>query len=488
MFINRIKSNCLKLKSKTVYICGESNLTYGELWEKATNLAAFLESNGSSPVIVYGHKSPYMIISFLACIISGRAYVPCDISVPPLRIESIISATKSELMIATEAYESENLAVINIGKLWQICDSKNECLISEDGSRTAYVIFTSGSTGTPKGVPISINNLDHFINWVTSIPAVSILENGIVFNQVAFSFDLSVADLYISLVRGHTLFASARHEQQDLALLFQRLKLSGSMLIVCTPTFIQMCLSDAAFNRELLPDLQVVFLCGEVFPVKTAEKLFDRFPGIKLINAYGPTEATCAVAAVEITEEMFPCPALPVGEINHAAVRISIMDGEKELPDGECGEIMLHGDSVSSGYLGESCRPFAGDKNYLTGDIGKIQNGYLYYSGRIDEQIKYKGYRIEPMEIECCINEIEGIVNAIVIPVEGRHQKIVMLVAFAEKTEDITADSIKMELSKKLPYYMIPKTIIFIDQIPMNSNGKCDRKALMEIFYHGRNG
>jgi len=488
MFIDSIKSNCLKLNGKTAYLCGQSRLTYGELWQKATSLAAFLKTGGSGPVVVYGHKSPDMLVSFLACLISGRAYVPCDVAVPAARIERMIAATKAQLLLATEPCEVKNLAVVGSGQLRQIYAAKKDCPIAKDGGRTAYVTFTSGSTGTPKGVPISVDNLENFIQWVTGIPAVAALPAGVVFNQAAFSFDLSVADIYISLVLGHTLFACAQHEQQDLALLFQRLKLSGSTLLICTPTFLQLCLTDAAFSRALLPNLQVVFLCGEVLPVKTAKKLLGRFSGIKLLNAYGPTEATCAVAAVQITEAMLSRPALPAGEIRHAAVRISVVDGEAELPAGACGEIVLQGDSVSDGYLSGPSRPFAGHKTYRTGDIGKIENGYLYCCGRIDEQIKYKGYRIEPMEIEACISEINGIACAVVLPIEGRDNKILMLAAFAQKTREITAEEVKTQLAQKLPPYMVPKVILFLDQMPMNANGKCDKNALKEIFSSGRNG
>lgn len=268
MFIDDIKKNCLTLKSKTAYCCGQNRLAYGELWQKATSLAAFLKNSGSGPVVVYGHKSPYMLISFLACLISGRAYVPCDTAMPALRIEFIVAATKAELLLASEPYESKNITVIGGEMLRQLCNAKKACPIATDDSRTAYIIFTSGSTGTPKGVPVSVHNLGHFIQWVTGIPAVAAMQNGVVFNQAAFSFDLSVADMYIALVLGHTLFACTQHEQQDLALLFQRLQCSGSTLLVCTPTFLQLCLSDAAFSRALLPKLQTVFLCGEVLPAK----------------------------------------------------------------------------------------------------------------------------------------------------------------------------------------------------------------------------
>lgn len=488
MFIDNIKKNCLTLKNKTAYYCGQSRLAYGELWEKATNLAVFLKSTGSGPVVVYGHKSPYMLISFLACLISGRAYVPCDTAMPAFRIEFIVAATKANLLLASEPYESKNITVIGSEMLRQLCNTKKACPIATDDNRTAYIIFTSGSTGTPKGVPISVHNLGHFIQWVTGIPAVAAMQNGVVFNQAAFSFDLSVADIYIALVLGHTLFACTQHEQQDLALLFQRLQCSGSTLLVCTPTFLQLCLSDAAFGRALLPKLQAVFLCGEVLPAQTAQKLLGRFAGIALINAYGPTEATCAVAAVQITEAMLSGPALPAGEIQCAAVRITIMGGETALPAGAYGEIVLQGDSVSNGYLGADSPAFMGNNTYSTGDIGKIENGYLYCRGRIDEQIKYKGYRVEPREIEACMNDMKGVAGAVVLPIAGRGNKILMLAAFAQKTQDITAAGVKMQLAQRLPPYMVPKTILLLDQMPMNANGKCNKKALKEMLLGGRNG
>ena len=490
MFLDTIKSNCQSLKDKVFYICNGQKLTFGNLWRKSYNLACYLKSNGETPVIVYGHKSPFMLISFLACLISGRAYVPCDISLPKSRLTYIIEKTNSTLFLSTEEIYIDDIVIINENEMEDICFQANNHSFEYDENKIAYIIFTSGSTGVPKGVPISHKNLDNFINWVTTMPTITNIRESIVLNQASYCFDLSVADIYISLIQGNTLYAITREDQSSYSKLFYRLKESNCELMVCTPTFMKMCLCDGSFNRKLLHKLNTVFFCGEILTSKVAMKLMNRFPNITLINAYGPTEATCAVSAVEITKQMLDEKELPIGEFENTAVHISIVDShKKELPSGEYGEILLCGQSVSNGYLGNTTTVHFESHNncYLTGDIGKFENGYLYYHGRKDDQIKFKAYRIELSEIEIAINDLSMVNNAVVLPIYDKDHKVSRIAAFIERNDQsLSEDDIIKHLSLQLPNYMIPQMINFLDVIPVNENGKSDRKTLRELLHNGK--
>lgn len=487
MFLEKIKNNCLQLKDKAAYICEDKTITYKELWEKASCLAYFLKKDGDSPVIIYGHKNPLMLISILACLISGRTYIPCDDLIPILRVKYYYDKTKAGLILATEAFSDWCLPIINREQINDLCNQNTLYTDSFKEDATAYIMFTSGATGKPKGVPISIRNLDNFIEWITNIPAISNIKSSVVLNQALFSFDLSVADIYISLVQGNTLFATTKKEQSDFPALFKKFDKSKCELMICTPTYMQMCLCDKSFNNILLPNLNSVFFCGEVLPLKVVEKLFVRFPIINIINAYGPTEATCAVSAIEITKDMLKSKCFPIGKLDDFAVSISIVDKKQNvLPTGKYGEIMLCGKSVTDGYIDNNTTAFFihdNKKYYLTGDRGLIKNGLLYYCGRKDSQVKYKGYRIELSEIETALQALPKVNNAVIIPIYGNNGKVNNLTAVVQKHEDtITSIELTEELLKILPNYMIPKRFEFVSSMPVTKNGKCDRRYLGEYI------
>ena len=187
-----------------------------------------------------------------------------------------------------------------------------------------------------------------------------------------------------------------------------------------------------------------------------------------MINAYGPTEATCFVTLLEIKNSMLEEDYLPVGNITNSAVNISI----------QSNEIVLDGESVFDGYFGTNKRT----KEYHTGDIGYLENNYLYCKGRIDNQIKYMGYRIELGDIENNLLKIKKIKEAVVISKKKEKSNVVKIIkAYVVVDGNVSEDYIKEELSKLIPSYMMPKVIEILDSIPVNNNGKYDRRKLSEF-------
>ncbi len=439
MVLEKIAEAVNKYPMRTAYKAGGRSITYRELWAKANDCAQNLRKKGKDPVIIYDTKEIETFITIIACLLAGRAYVPINRTTPPDRIKEITQAVQT--------FE-----------------------VAED---TAYIIFTSGSTGKPKGVPISAENLDNFVQWISSLRPLSEYTGCSVLNQASFSFDLSVADMYYSLCNGHSLIEYDSEEYSDIAPLFKREKINVAML---TPTFIRLCMLDESFNRQECPELRCIYSCGELLDKKTAQKLFVRFPNLKLINAYGPTEATSAVSGIVITEALLQSgQPLPVGDMNTNATEIVIDDGE----------IVLKGKSVSRGYLQGPDDGFFAEKGlqcYRTGDLGYIRDGMLYCTGRRDSQVKYNGYRIELMDIENNIINIPGVQECAVIAKYTENNNVKTIKAFVT-TEAAELDSsyIRNELSKKIPGYMVPRTITVLDRLPVNKNGKIDRKALAEL-------
>lgn len=457
-------------ENKIAYKESKTSITYKELWDKSNKLANSLKREGTSPVLIYGDKSANMLISIVACLIANRTYIPIDICFPIERIKTIIELSKSTLVIA-----NENLLIDGINCM-SICDINQN--FKDNGeydtslNKIAYIIFTSGSTGTPKGVPVLYENLENFIDWIlVAIPNCGITS---VLNQASFSFDLSVADLYYSLLTASTLVALSRVTQKDYSLVLNTIQEENINLIVTTPTFLKILMLDAEFSEDFFKELKCVYLCGEQLEVITAQKLLKRFPNIKIINAYGPTEATSAVSSILIKPEMLNQNFLPVGEMNKSAVNIEILDDE----------IVLKGKSVFSGYLNyesENCFLENGVNCYKTGDVGKIENGLLYCYGRKDEQFKYKGYRIELGDIENNLLKVEGVNEAVAMLHHKKDTNIISGIrAFVTVSNEISGVLIQQELKKLLPSYMIPQKIIILDKIPINSNGKYDRKKLKD--------
>lgn len=289
-----------KFPGRTAYEYNGCFITYKELLDKSAGLAAHL-CKDRSPVLIYGHKSPDFIIGITACLIAGRCYIPCDISVPLERVKRIVKLSGTGLVICTEEEISadSDIPEIRSEKLCRLYETKGISPVSE-GDENAYIIFTSGSTGEPKGIPVRRESLLNFCGY-----AERFLKSDIHTGHALFSFDLSVADIFPALTQGHTVIETDTPPEKD----------TGSF--VCTPTFLRLCLLSEGFSRDNFPSLETIICCGEVLPTETARKCFERFGDIHLINAYGPAECCCFVTAYEVTKDGLSG-NIPVGDGENA--------------------------------------------------------------------------------------------------------------------------------------------------------------------------
>ncbi len=487
-------------------ISGSQSITWQELGERSDRLATYICDHvpGNVPVVVYGHKDPLVIESFLACSKSGRAYCPVDVSVPAGRLQDIVSEVRPSLVIAVEP-----LPDITCGDALVLSADDLSHIVAEGDARDTsatwlgaddvyYIIFTSGSTGKPKGVQITRDCLDNFVAWGKTL-CENARDTGYVFvNQAPYSFDLSVMDLYLSLSLGGTEFALEKKLLESMATLFGRLRESGATVWVSTPSFVEMCLADPSFTQELMPAMRTMLFCGETLTNRTAERLLEAFPQAEVYNTYGPTESTVAVTGVRVTKEVSGAfVPLPVGTPKPGtAIRI-VDDAGDEVASGEKGEIQIVGNSVSVGYFHDAQRTAksfsthaVGGKefrSYRTGDEGYMKDGMLFYSGRIDLQIKMHGYRIELEDIEANIAKLPGVVRVAVLPVRRPDGTVRSLTAYlvmdrpASSFAPKDVRALRKDLASDLPSYMIPKRLRVVDDLPVTSNGKVDRKALAEL-------
>lgn len=503
--LEEIKNFALTDEDRIAIHSGDTCLSYGQLNSYSDRLAAWIYRNyGDSkiPVVVYGHKNPYMIVCFLACVKAGKAYCPQDISIPDSRVIDTVECVEPEIIFQVEGdIVLENQNVINLSQVKEIIEKEKEavdasvCVKPED---TYYIIFTSGSTGKPKGVQITFDCLNNYLDWSVTLGSTRSEKIGKNFgNQAPFSFDLSVMDLYTCLACGGTLHTMTKKMQEDYGAMFEHFENADINIWVSTPSFADMCLADKKFCSDMMPNLEMFLFCGEVLTTSTVKKLHERFPSAKVINTYGPTESTVAVSDVLITSKllestMIKGKSLPVGH-EKKGTWLEIHDENGNcLSEGEQGEIIIIGNTVSTGYYQredltkkaffECDREGRTYRAYHTGDAGYKIDGQLYYNGRIDLQVKLNGYRIEVEDIENNMLRLPQIHHAVVMP-NMKEGKVRSLTAFVTgdldgKTPQEFGREVKKQLKDILPTYMIPKKVKYIEEIPMNHNGKADRKFL----------
>lgn len=470
--LTKILNNLRNYPSDECYQIKDRVYTNKELYKYVCNIYEYLIQNNSDRknVVVYGHKDIYMLASFLACSFAGMTYIPIDTSIPEKRKQSIIEQVKPKIIIDEK-----------INNIIQIANYKDISKIYLQDNDIYYIIFTSGSTGEPKGVKILYKNLKSLMNWLIKICNTN---NQTILNQANFSFDLSVADIYLPLLTRGKHYILERETQKDFISLFKELKKSNSEMGVFTPSFADLLLLDKSFNKNMLPNFKKILFCGERLTEKTVSKLYERFNDIEIINSYGPTECTFAVTSTIIKKDEDVSIGVPKDDVNIYIVNENL----EELQENEVGEILISGESVGDGYLNKNLNKdvfitYKNQKSYLTGDLGYKKNNKLYCIGRKDKQIKYKGYRIELLEIENVINKFDFVEKAVITTIQNKEGKVNKIIAFIKEKEEniINMSEIKQIIKNNLPDYMIP-VIKIVKEIPLNENGKVNEKMLLEGF------
>lgn len=410
-----------------------------------------------TPVVLYGHQQAEFAVALYSCLLHNIPYIPVDCIYPQERLKEIC-----QLANAPFYYDVAAKKFIATGITGQ-------ALAEPD---LAYIMFTSGSTGKPKGVQIGRESVWHFMKWVSQ--DFSLPEKPVLMNHAVFSFDLSLIPLLANLATGGHIVLNAK---EDIAAenWLDRLKANDVSVWVSTPSFAYQRLLSPQFNSDYLPELNVFIFIGEVLNKALVKQLRRRFPQAKILNSYGPTEATIATTVVEITDEILnnDNPLLPVG--------VMMPDTHMEITAD--GELIIWGKNVMRGYLGlpqENAakllrRESEEYRGYRTGDLG-YEDGLIYCQGRNDSQIKLNGYRIEINEIENRLLAMSGISEAVVLPLMKSCGSVLRIAAFC--VTDLAPEVIKTSLSKVIPHYMVPSQIIIKDALPLNPNGKIDRKLL----------
>ena len=477
--------------------------TYGDLKKDSDSLAAQIDRLGlpdKSPVVVFGGQEYEMLATFVALTKSGHAYIPIDSHSALERVAAIVEVAEPSLIIAINDFPLADVTA-PIFSAEQVQTAFREGAPYElshpvQGDDNYYIIFTSGTTGKPKGVQISHNNLLSFTNWMITDKEFATPERPQMLAQPPYSFDLSVMYWAPTLALGGTLFALPSAVTQDFKQLFETILSLPIAIWTSTPSFADMALLSDDFNSQKLPQLTHFYFDGEELTVKTAQKLRDRFPQARIINAYGPTEATVALSAVAVTDEMLQnCKRLPIGYTKADSPTFVIDEEGQKVPNGQQGEIIVCGPAVSKGYLNnpektaEAFFEFEGLPAYHTGDVGSMTDeGLLLYGGRMDFQIKFNGFRIELEDVSQNLNKSKYVESAVAVPRYNKDHKVQNLLAYVilkdgvaeqfEREIDITK-AIKEDLQDIMMSYMMPSKFLYRETLPLTPNGKIDIKGLI---------
>ena len=478
----------------------DERLSFRELDEQSNRIAAYLRSKGVQagmfvPICI--ERSIAMVTAILGILKTGAAYVPVDPSYPAARISFMLEDTAASIVLTSDASEDKipsvsGIEIISLDKASkQISAQSSEAPdVKLDPNGIAYLIYTSGSTGKPKGVMIAHHNLLHYLlNEKTRY--VSDTEKGSgSFVHLSFTFDASLTAMFMPLLFGRPVVISSKEalevfEDENL------LKYAPYDFIKATPAHLAL-LEAVMVNEsgELLTNKLVVG--GEALHYSHFDFMVEQGLDVDIINEYGPTEATVGCSTYvfnTLADKEKIRSGISIGK-PVSNTRIYILNDQQELlPLGVSGEICIGGGGIGLGYLNREdlsavkfvADPFSiGGRMYRTGDLGRWKaDGNIEYLGRLDDQVKVRGYRIELGEIESVLLEHESVKQAVVMA-KPDNESNNRLTAYVVHENGFFPEQLKSFLSSKLPQHMIPELWVEMQQLPLTSNGKVDKKALPE--------
>lgn len=476
------------------------NITYQEYRSKSLAIAyKIVELNKGEmkkPVVVYLEKGKEVLVSFMGVAYSGCFYSPIDTEMPQSRVDKILEVLKPEIVITTNKlktnFEKFNFYGSYIIYEETICSEEDETAVKPYTEKIIdtdllYVLFTSGSTGVPKGVSICHRSVIDYTDWVTE--TFNITQKDTFGNQAPFYFDNSILDIYSCMKTGATLNIIPKKLFFQPVPLLEYIKYNKINTIFWVPSALIVVSKLKAFrNVDLSDTLKRVLFCGEVMPNKQLNIWRKFLPNVTYANLYGPTEITDACTYYIVDREFSDDEPLPIGIPMSNTDILVLNDEDKLVTDDEVGELCVRGTSLAMGYYNNPEKTRSAfvqnplnkavpEIIYRTGDLVRY-NEYreIIYISRNDFQIKHLGHRIELGEIETAISSLEEVtLNCCLY--DEKNQKIVLFV-----DAQVDRDYIKERIEKLVPEYMIPGKVIYLENMPINANGKIDRIKLKELM------
>ncbi|SER28292.1 non-ribosomal peptide synthase domain TIGR01720/amino acid adenylation domain-containing protein [Lentzea albida] len=456
---------------------GAVELTYAELGERVARVASGLRTAGvrdETRVGLWFERSADLVVAILAVVQAGGAYVPLDPALPHGRLRDVQAAAGVELVVSRGDYALDGPRVVSLAEL-ESAPAEWAELAAVPG-RLVYTMFTSGSTGVPKGVEVT----EEGVLRVVLDPAVAAHPGDVVAHMAAVSFDASTWEIWTALLTGATLAVAPANlaERLDVAKLYTEHGVTLSFMT--TGLFHQLADTDPAVfsgHRKVLAG-------GEGMSPVQARKVLDANPAVGIFNMYGPTESTVYASFHDMHTGRLGPATVPIGDALRG-LHFSVLDRWlRPSPVGVPGELYIGGVGLARGYAGRAdlaAERFVPDpvvpgaRMYRTGDLVRWgADGAVDFVGRTDDQVKIRGFRVEPGEVEHVLAGHPEVANAAVVVRELQQGK--RLVAYVVGTAEPAA--LKGYLGERLPEFLVPSAIVALDELPLNSNGKLDKRAL----------
>lgn len=500
---------------------GGERWSYERLLRVSAAIAHRLEidvaSEAPARTAVFAHRSWVAYAGLLAALVRGHAYLPLNRRFPVTRTREMFMRSGSRAIVVDDASlvqleavladVSEKTVIIapgadDIGELRRRF-RRHDVLGKDDLSRNAdvslrppqrddpaYLLFTSGSTGGPKGVLVGHRNVTPFIRLMAGRYGV---EQSDRFSQAFdLTFDLSVFDMFVAWENGASVHCLPDKVVMKPDRFIRERELTIWFSVPSVAVFLQ---RFGALKRGVFPSLRWSLFCGEALPAEMAEAWQSAAPNSTLENLYGPTEATIACTAYRwrpgLLDQARYQSLVPIGEpVGETSVIVADSD-LREVGCGEEGELLVGGPQVTLGYLDDPARtatsfvvPIGCDGvHYRTGDrVVRTTDGNLHYLGRMDEQVQIHGYRVELGEVEAAIRDVSGVLGAAAIAWPLSATGAGGIVAFVSSSDALDVRDVRAMLEARLPTYMVPQEIRILEDLPLNPNGKIDRKALHALM------
>ncbi|WP_454694302.1 amino acid adenylation domain-containing protein [Achromobacter aegrifaciens] len=470
---------------------GDAAWSYADLNARANRLAHRLIKLGVRPEVKVGiamERSFGMVVALLAILKAGGAYVPLDPDYPMERLAYMVEDSGIGLVLVQGAVQDrlpavEGLAVLEPDRLDLAGEPAHDPQVAVHGENLAYVIYTSGSTGRPKGAANRHCALLNRLAWMQQ--AYGLDGSDTVLQKTPFSFDVSVWEFLWPLMTGARLAIAGPGDHRDPQRLLELIRRHRVTTLHFVPSMLQAFLAHEGIDT--CTSLKRILCSGEALPAEARNEVFRRLPQAELSNLYGPTEA-----AIDVTH--WACrndghSQVPIGQ-PISGIQTHVLDADLNLaPAGAVGELFLGGIGLARGYLGRAglsaerfvADPFGADggRLYRTGDLVRWNGeGQLEYLGRIDHQVKIRGLRIELGEVEAQLLSQPGVREAVVVARAGSSGPRLVAYVSATAGQEVDAGELRERLARQLPDYMVPSAIVALESLPLNANGKVDRKAL----------
>ena len=487
---DQFKQQVAKTPDAIAVVAKDSQLSYRELDERSNRLARHLQSLGVKPETLVGvamGRSETLVLSLLAILKAGAGYVPLDPTHPKERLSLVIDDSEMQILLTRSETRdrlplgARGVTVVDVEDPAIALESPHAVETNVASHNLAYVIYTSGSTGKPKGVMLEHRNV---VNFFTGMDRAIGCAPGVWLAVTSFSFDISVLELLWTLTRG---FKVVVHSDEGTATIADEITRHGVTHLQMTPSLARMLTLDArAFAALSL--LKQMLLGGEAVPASLIHHIRQVFSG-EIHNMYGPTETTIWSTTYRV-EELGNTVSIgrPI-----ANTQIYMLDAELQpVPVGEIGELFIGGDGVARGYWNQSdltaerflsIPSLSLHRVYRTGDLARfLPDGNIEFLGRADYQIKLRGHRVEPGEIEAILEQCSGVRQAVVVVREDRDgDKRLVAYLVPKATGPEAASTLRSVLESRLPDYMVPSAFVFLPELPLTDNGKIDRKALLKL-------